>query len=84
MDEYKFSNLSLADKADFVRKQGSFIEAQDFYSYHVLLYKLDQHDVELLYDFSNKIVSVEFIEKKPPGNFLANQLESYLDDTAPS
>jgi hypothetical protein len=83
MDEYQFSKLSLEGQADFVKNKGNFIEAQDYYSYRVLLYDLDQHHIELLYDFTDRIVSVEFVEKKPSGNYLSNQLESYLGDSAP-
>jgi hypothetical protein len=83
MNDYNFNNLSLAQKAEFVQKQGTFVEAQDFYSYHVLYYRLENHEVELLYDFTNQIVSVEFTEKKPPGDFLNDQLESTFDEASP-
>jgi hypothetical protein len=83
MNDYDFDNLSLSQKAEFIKKQGTFIEAQDFYSYQILFYRLENHDVELLYDFTNQLVSVEFTEKKPLGDFLNDQLESSLDETSP-
>lgn len=82
MDENEFENLSLEGKADFVMKNASFVEAEDYYSYRILHYALETHHVELLYDFSNKLISVEFIEKKPPEKYIATQLESRLGDTS--
>ena len=64
MDEILFNSLSLEAKAEFVQKRGVFVDAEDYYSYRILLYTMDSHKVELLYDFNNQIISVEFIEKK--------------------
>lgn len=83
MDDNAFENLSLEAKADFVKKNASFVEAEDYYSYRILHYALEKHYVELLYDFSNKLLNVEFVEKKPPENYISSQLESFLGDTAP-
>jgi hypothetical protein len=84
MDEALFANLSLAGKAEFVKKNGNFVEAQDYYSYQVFLYTLENHNVELLYDFDEHLVSVEFVETKPPSDFLSRQLESNIGDAAES
>lgn len=84
MDEALFSNLSLADKAEFVKKNGNFVEAQDYYSYQVFLYTLERHTVELLYDFDENLVSVEYVETKPPSDFLSRQLESNIGDATES
>jgi hypothetical protein len=80
MDEILFNDLTLQAKEKFVKEHGSFVEAQDYYSYRILLYSLDQHHVELLYDFSDDIVSVEFVEKKNPPDHLSKDLQSFLED----
>lgn len=82
MDEGLFAKLPLADKAEFVKKNGNFIEAQDYYSYQVFQYTLERHTVELLYDFNHNIINVEFIESKPPSDFVSKQLESNIGDAS--
>jgi hypothetical protein len=59
MKEMKFKDLPLSEKANLVREKGQFISAQDFYSYFVLIYELKKHQVNLFYDFTGLLVSVE-------------------------
>lgn len=77
MDDFKFNTLALEDKAEFVKREGKFIDVQDYYSYRILLYSMDNHSVELLYDnTSDCLISVEFTEDKN----LNTYLESHLDE----
>jgi hypothetical protein len=69
MNQAMFNNLSLESKAEFIQKQGNFIEGQDYYSYRILWYTLDNHYVELLYDFTDRIVKVEFMEARRDGTY---------------
>jgi hypothetical protein len=59
MKETKFRDLPLTEKANLVREKGRFISAQDFYSYFILTYELTKHPVNLLYNFTGLLVSVE-------------------------
>ena len=82
MDETLFNNLTLAEKANFVQEKGQFIEAQDFYSFFILIYMLNQQQIKLLYDFSGLLLSVEEeAEKGNPDhdNYLSSQFEDSLD-----
>jgi hypothetical protein len=81
MDENMFNTLSLVGKADFIQKQGNFVEAEDYYSYRIVKYAVDNHHVEIVYDFSNTILSVEFTESKAINPEISSQLESSLGDT---
>ncbi|HET9485858.1 MAG TPA: hypothetical protein VFO54_00405 [Chryseosolibacter sp.] len=78
MDETLFNSLTLTQKADFVQENGQFIEAQDFYSFFILAYLLHQQKINLLYDFTGLLVSVER-EESSGENYLSDQLESSLD-----
>lgn len=64
MNESLFNNLSLEEKAEIVLKTGTFIRAEDNYSYRIQYYAFGDHIAELLFDFTDRIVSVEFVEKK--------------------
>jgi hypothetical protein len=82
MDETLFNNLTLAEKANYVQEKGQFIEAQDFYSFFVLIYMLNQFQIKLIYDFTGLLLSVEAEpEKEDPENenYLSSQLEDSLD-----
>lgn len=80
MDETLFDNLSLLEKANFIQEKGQFIESQDFYSFFILVYILNQHQVKLLYDFNGLIVDVEQEKEMEEENYVSSQLESCLDD----
>ena len=80
MDETLFDNLSLLEKAKFIQEKGQFIESQDFYSFFILVYILNQHQVKLLYDFNGLIVDVEQEKEMEEENYVSSQLESCLDD----
>jgi hypothetical protein len=80
MNEAMFNDLPLESKAEFIQKQGNFIEGQDYYSYRVLWYILDNRYIELVYDFTDRIVKVEFMEAKPEDTYLMSQIESKLDE----
>ena len=79
MNEVIFHALSMTEKAAFVRENGHFIEARDFYSYFVLVYLFNKHQIELLYDYSGRVVAVETIEETPHDDFITNQLQTSLD-----
>lgn len=59
MKETTFQNLSLSQKESFVKEKGQLLEAQDFYSFFMLTYLLNQDPVRLYYDYSGKLVEVE-------------------------
>lgn len=80
MDETLFDSLSLPEKASFVQEKGQFIESQDFYSFFILIYMLNQHQIKLFYDFNGLIVDVEQEKEMEEENYVTSQLESYLED----
>jgi len=79
MDETLFKSLSLSEKADYVKKHAEFVEAQDFYSFFVLIYLLNQQEYKLYYDFSGLLISVESEEETSREGFLAHGLANSLD-----
>ncbi|MEO5600704.1 MAG: hypothetical protein ABIR06_07240 [Cyclobacteriaceae bacterium] len=79
MDETLFNDLSLDEKARFIQEQGQFIEAQDFYSFFILIYILNQQHIKLCYDFTGLLVSVESDQEITGENYLSSQLESSLE-----
>lgn len=79
MDETLFNRLSLPEKAEYVQENGQFVEAQDYYSFFVLIYLLNQQEFKLLYDFTGLLVSVENDADSAGENYLTTQLESTLD-----
>ena len=78
MNQTLFDQLPLAEKADFIQQQGQLIEAQDFYSFFILVYLFDKHHIKLLYDFSGRLVGIEDQENSAE-TFLTGQLQSSLD-----
>ena len=79
MSENLFHQLPLAEKAAFVQEKGQFIEAQDFYSFFILVYLCNKQHIKLLYDFSGQLVSVETADGILKESFLAEQLQTSLD-----
>ena len=80
MNQTLFDELPLTEKAAFVQEQGQFIEAQDFYSFFILVYLCHKRHIKLLYDFSGKLVSVEIADEISKESFLAEQLQTSLGD----
>jgi hypothetical protein len=78
MDQSYYNTLSLKDKAELIQKKGDFIEGEDFYSFKILLYTFDEHQVEITYDYGGSLISVEFVEEKTSRH--GNELPSKLDD----
>ena len=79
MEENLYANLSLQEKAAWIQEKGQFIEAQDFYSFFVLIYLLNKEHIKLLYDFSGSLVSIESANEDPEkDDFLTDQLMSEL------
>jgi hypothetical protein len=78
MDQSYYNKLSLKDKAELVQKKGDFIEGEDFYSFKILLYTFQEHQVEITYDYDGSLISVEFVEEKTSRH--GNELPSKLDD----
>ena len=78
MNEPLFSNLPLAEKAAWIKTNGQFLEAQDYYSFFIHVYQLNKEHVKLLYDFSGQLVGIECEPNSPRDNFLSSQLESRL------
>ena len=78
MNEILPRDLSLAEKADWIQKNGHYIEAQDFYSFFVLIYLLNNNHVKLLYDFSGLLISIESDEETHDDSFLSQQLQSVM------
>lgn len=58
MEKIEFHNLSLPEKEDLVKEKGQLIEAQDFYSFFVLVYLFEQHPVKVIYDFSGQLIDI--------------------------
>jgi len=79
MSEVLFNALPFAEKAAFVRENGHFIEAQDFYSFFVLVYLVNKDQVKLVYDYSGRLVGVETNEETGRDNFITNQFQTSLD-----
>lgn len=61
-----------------VQKKGDFIEGEDFYSFQILLYTFNEHQVEITYDYAGALISVEFVEEKSSRH--GSELPSKLDD----
>lgn len=78
MDLSYYNQLPLRDKAELIQKKGDFIEGEDFYSFKILLYTFEEHQVEITYDYSGSLISVEFVEEKESRH--GNELHSKLDD----
>ena len=83
MDDHAFNQLSLQEKAALIQQKGTFIEAEDFYSFRTLLYTIEQHRAELTFDHSGSVINVEFVEKRDENGISLNldrNLEGLLDD----
>ena len=78
MNENLAGDLSLSEKAAWIQENGQFVEAQDFYSFFVLVYLLNQKQIKLLYDFSGLLVGIESDEGTQDDSFLSQQLQSAL------
>lgn len=78
MNEVLLDSMPLSEKAAFIQQKGHFIEAQDFYSFFVLVYTLNKQHIKLLYDFSGMLVSVETDEEDARDSFITDQLRSSL------
>jgi hypothetical protein len=61
MSESLPNHLSLKEQAIFIMEKGTFIEAEDYYSYRILHYQFNNQIAELTLDFSDEVVSVEFV-----------------------
>ena len=59
MEVTRFNNLSLPEKEVLVKEKGQLVQAQDFYSFYVLHYALDEHAIRVTYDFSGRLIDVE-------------------------
>ena len=83
MDQSNYDMLSLKDKAELIQKKGDFIEGEDFYSFKILLYTFQNHQVEITYDYAGALISVEFVEEKTSrhGHELPSRLDDILDST---
>jgi hypothetical protein len=82
MDQ-SYNSLSLQGKAELIQKNGSFIEGEDFYSFRILLYTFEQHQVEITYDYSGSLISVEFVEETSRhGDHLSSNLDGILENPA--
>lgn len=79
MDETLLNSLSLAEKAEFIQENGQFIEAQDFYSFFILIYILNQQHIKLCYDFTGLLVSIEGEKEGTVEDYLYSQLEDSLE-----
>jgi hypothetical protein len=81
MNDQAFNQLTLTEKAALIQKKGTFIEAEDFYSFRILLYTIDQHRAEVTFDHSNTVINVEFVENENRiSPHLDSSLEGLLDD----
>ena len=70
-------NLSLNEKASWVKRNGKLVEAEDFYSFMILSYLVKDARFRLIYDFSGEVASIE-VDENRNDNFLSNQFESIL------
>ena len=80
MQESLFDQLPLAEKAAFIQEQGQLIDAQDFYSFFILVYLLNQRHIKLLYDCSGLLVEIETNEDRTKDSFLTRQFEASIDE----
>jgi hypothetical protein len=78
MHENLAGDPGLSEKAAWIQENGQFVEAQDFYSFFVLIYLLNEKHIKLLYDFSGLLVSIESDEDTRDDTFLTQQLESTM------
>ncbi len=62
LDDSRYQNLSLEAKAQLIQSKGTFIEAEDFYSFRIDFYTYNANSVEITYDYSGALVSVEFFD----------------------
>lgn len=83
MDQSNYDRLSLKDKAELIQNNGNFIEGEDFYSFKILLYTFQNHQVEITYDYAGALVSVEFVEDTTSrhGHELPSNLDDILDNS---
>jgi hypothetical protein len=79
MDETLLASLSLAEKAEFIQENGQFIEAQDFYSFFILVYILNQQHLKICYDFTGLLVSIEGEKQGNAEDYISSQLEQSLE-----
>lgn len=78
MKESSFQNLSLPEKESFVKEKGQLLEAQDFYSFFMVSYLVDQDPVRLYYDYSGKLVDVETGEPTATSRYAHEQIDLSL------
>jgi hypothetical protein len=78
MTENVYPQSSLLEKANLVQAEGQLIEAQDYYSFFVLLYLLNKEHIKLFYDFSGDLISIETQAETDQSDFIADQLMSNL------
>lgn len=80
MKETSFQNLSLSQKESYVKEKGQLLEAQDFYSFIMVSYLVNQEPVRLYYDYSGKLVEVETGEQMGTSLYSEEQLSMSLSD----
>ena len=62
MEETLLESLSLSEKEALIKEKGQLIEAQDFYSFFILIYLLHDCSVKAYYDFSGTLIDVEEVD----------------------
>ena len=78
MNEGLLNDLSLPEKADFVRQHGVFLEVQDYYSFFIHVYQVNKDHAKLVYDFSGSLVSIEYEVDSTGENYLSSQFEEKI------
>lgn len=74
MQPLRPTDVPLSERADFIKENGQLIEVQDYYSFNIHVYLVGRLYMNLLYDFSGSLVSVE------PA--VGQQIISYLNANA--
>jgi hypothetical protein len=66
-----FEQLSLAERAEYVLTEGSFVSKSYFYQLEISLYRINEQFIELWYDtFHNKTFAIEPMEGRSINPFL--------------
>jgi hypothetical protein len=80
MQTQNFLNLSLHEKVQLTKREGTLLEMEDYYSYQILKYTLNGDRVDLICDYTDQVISVELPDTDSANSKYDDQLESQLGD----
>ncbi len=81
MQKQNFINLPIEEQVLLTKRKGTLLELEDYYSYQIFKYTLEGERIDIVCDYSDHVISVEFAHTNSSDSFLADQLESKLDDS---